>query len=86
MNYLKNFHGKVDFLKCNCTINERKHKDGYTILCYNNPIIFLESGNNMQFPHWEYGGMLFTQFDFDYIVNFFPPFLDLFFSPCLSLS
>ena len=38
------------------------------------------------FHTWEYGGMLFTQFDFDYIVNFFPPFLDLFFSPCLSLS
>lgn len=40
MNYFKNFHGKVDFLKCNWTIIERKHKDGYTILCYNDPIIF----------------------------------------------
>ena len=27
MNYFKNFHGKVDFLKCNWTIIERKHKD-----------------------------------------------------------
>lgn len=41
------------------------------MLCYNNPITFHSPEITCNFHTWEYGRMLFTQFDSEYIVNFF---------------
>lgn len=42
-----------------------------TILCHNNPIAFLSPEITGNYHTWEYGRMLFTQFDSEYTENFF---------------
>lgn len=38
-----------------------------TVLGYNNPITFHSAETTCNFHTWEYGRMLFTQFDSEYI-------------------